>query len=264
MILLLGGSGRLGRRLRVAFAEVGVDHVAPPRDVLAATDQDAIVRYARDFGARLLVSTVAFADVPGCDADPRRAFSSNEHATYQACSAAERLGIPLLWTSTDYLSACAVDGAPSLPLSPLVGPGAPWFGAYVESKMLGEDAVVAAATRGVFATACRVAFADPDDALRWTWIDGFQLSNREWVEGTAYRFAKLSRDVLRGRRLPAVVHLGPETALTRLDLVRARFPDHPAFRGVDRRIALCNADRVRRFGANPVPGDSRMAGLLDP
>lgn len=253
MILLLGGHGRLGGFTRRALAYEGLDHVAPPRATLDAADADGVAAYARDVGARLVLSLVALADVRACDADEERSRRENVVATARTASAAERAGVPLLWCSSDYVAAFAVGGCPAGPGAVLdVDARSPCV--YAQDKMRGEVAL----QRFPRATAFRVAFADPDDVPGWGWVDGYQMANREWIEDTAHRVGALARLALRGPPLPPVVHLGPPGLwVTRADLVRQRFPQAQCLRHV-----VCSpAERVA-LGAPLAPGDTRLDDCL--
>lgn len=261
-ILLLGASGRLGRRLLPRLVAMGHDVHAPTREECCATNTEDVIAALDARPNRVVISLVAKTDVPGCEFDPRSAEADNHHAANVVAKWCADADVPFLWVSSDYVLA----GGPT-PAKPIADPMS--FGrlallprgtrAYAESKNRGEAAVLA--HNGTIA---RVAFADPEDVEKWTWIDGYGMASREWVEQTAARIAILATEyVARGSEAGEIIHVGPIRGIddgklgpwrTHFDLVRDRMPRHPCLR----RVAWCPEDR-RLFGANEAPGDTRFA-----
>ncbi len=262
-ILVLGGSGRLGRRLVPLLRAAGADVQAPAREECNATSGEDVHAFLTARKVDVCISLVAATDVPGCERDPRVAYASNVTAALVTAAECQEEEVPFLWVSSDYVVAGGPTPAPPKadPMSfgrlALLPPGSR---VYAESKNRGEAAVL---LNG--GTVARVAFCDPDEAARWTWVDGYGMASREWVEQTAARLSILATQyVARGSEVGEIVHVGPIRGIddgdlgpwrTRLDLLRDRMPRHPALR----RIAWCPADRVR-FGANDAPGDTRFDG----
>lgn len=264
-VLVLGGSGRLGRRLVPALRAAGHHVVAPRHDELDATAGFAVQEAIRSIhvGGRpidLLVCLVAHADVVGCDAFPDRAHEGNVETTGNVGDVCSTLGVPWLWTSTDYV--VAGGPTPAEPEQDVLSFGRLRLnraGVYAETKLSGERLAL---DRG--ATVCRIAFCDPDDAAKWAWIDGYNLASREWVERTAARLVLAAPLAAYEWTAGKVVHVGPVAGVddgplgpwrTREQLVRHRFGDgHPSLRVV----ARSPAERLRMGGGNG-PGDTRFA-----
>lgn len=261
-ILLLGASGRLGRRLLPRLVAMGHDVHAPTRVECNATNGEDVRAFLTARHTKVCISLVAETDVPGCERDPRVANASNVTAALVAAIECSEEEVPFLWVSSDYVLA----GGP-IPAKPVADPMSfgrlallpPGTRAYAESKNRGEAAVLAHR-----ATVARVAFADPEEVEKWTWIDGYGMASREWVEQTAVRIAILATEyVARGSEAGTIIHVGPVRGIddgelgpwrTHRDLVRARMPRHPCLR----RVAWCPDDR-RLLGANEAPGDTRFA-----
>ena len=274
-ILVVGGSGRLGRRLVPALRLHGHHVVAPGHLALDATDGFGVQEAVRSIhvGGRpvdLVVCLAACADVVACDSDPVRAKIGNVATTQTVGEVCETLGVPWVWTSSDYV--VAGGPTPAEPVRDVLSFGRLRLnraGVYAETKLAGEDAAL-----GLGATVARIAFCDPDDADRWTWIDGYNLASREWVEQTAARLVLLAPLAAYGWNAGRIVHVGPVAGIddgplgpwrTREQLVRQRFGDgHPSLRHVVR----SPAERAARGGGNG-PGDTRFASCapelaLDP
>lgn len=272
-VLVLGGHGRLGRRLVPELLARGHAVDAPTRENLCATNEEDVLAaiHGNPFGVDVVVSLVAATDVPGCERDPRNADWTNHRSAAIVADACRGTNVQFLWTSTDYVLA----GGPT-PAEPEPDPMSfarlgllpPGSRVYAETKNRGEAAVVR-----IGGTSARVAFCDPDDAAKWAWVDGYGLASREWVERTAKRIAILTEIVAAGTERGKIVHVGPIQGVdagrlgcwrTHRSLLADRFPDHPALR----RVAWTPAQR-RAFGGNDAPGDTRFASCdprlaLDP
>jgi hypothetical protein len=260
-ILVIGASGRLGRRLIPALVEAGHDVSTPPRSVCDAADPDSVLAAIRR-GAifDLVVCLAAYADVVGCDANPTLARVGNVGVANAVGKACAEWSVPWLWTSSDYV--VAGGPTPAEPKQDALAFGRLRMnnaGRYAEMKLEAEDAAL-----GLGATVARIAFCDPDDAAKWAWVDGYNLASREWVERTAARLALAAPLAAEGWNSGSVVHVGPVAGLddgplgpwrTREQLVRRRFGNaHPS---------LCRVVRSpteRRFlGGGNGPGDTRFA-----
>lgn len=264
-ILVIGGNGRLGKRLVPTLQLHGHHVVYPTHAELDATDGFGVQEVTRKIhvGGRpvdVVVCLAAYADVVGCDTIPARARIGNEVTTKTVGDVCETLGVPWVWTSSDYV--VAGGPTPAEPVHDVLSFGRLRLngaGQYAETKASGERAAL---DRG--ATVARIAFCVPEDASKWGWVDGYNLASREWVERTAARLALLAPLAAEGYNAGRIVHVGPVAGVddgplgpwrTREQLVRQRFGDtHPSLRHVVR----SPAERAARGGGNG-PGDTRFA-----
>lgn len=101
-ILVLGGSGYLGRNILAAAAAVGMRAVGFSRTAhgpLIANDRFAETAAAD--GVKLVISCAGLASVAACDRDPAAARHANVDFTGWTATVCRDLGIPLVWMSTD-------------------------------------------------------------------------------------------------------------------------------------------------------------------
>ncbi len=152
--------------------------------------------------------------------------------TADRCRAA---GIPCIYLSSDYT--LATDGDPTV---------------YITSKQRGE-----AKARENGASIVRVCFADKDQALNWSWVNGYTRSNREWTAGAAYRLSTFIR--AGAWRTPVEYNLGRERAVTRADMLREWMPSHPALAD----IVTTQEEHRARVGY-AAPTDTRFPTLWRP
>jgi dTDP-4-dehydrorhamnose reductase len=142
-ILVLGGSGQLGTQLRTLALPQGVRVLAPTRAAVDLGDPAAIRRSIAAEPWSVVIDAAGYTNVDGAESEKQLAFAVNAQAA--ACLAEEtgKLGIPLVYVSTDYV----FDG----------GKGAPYvetdaavpLNAYGRSKLSGERHVAAANSRHV-------------------------------------------------------------------------------------------------------------------
>ncbi len=132
-ILLLGGSGQLGRTLQTVLSDAEV--VAPGsgklditrlEDVRAAVDAERPDR---------VINAAAWNDVDGAEADPEAAFRGNALGPRNLALATADRGVPLLHLSTDYV----FDGRARRPYNEFDATHP--LGVYGRSKLAGEEAV---------------------------------------------------------------------------------------------------------------------------
>ncbi len=244
-ILLTGGDGRLARRLKPELRALGHEVFAPMSRSLDATSaEDVCCWLDEDPGYDLVVMLAAFTKVN--DPDPAKHLKGNVETVLVTGSQCRKFATPFIYVSTDYVLArgTAVD-------------------AYTQSKRIGED--VARMLGGIVV---RVAFCDPDDAQKWTWVNGYSIAHREWVEDCAKRFAAF---IDRGawRTSPALppfasseeeaYQLGPNEPTTRAKMLLDRFPGHPALGDV----VKTPDEHIRRVGY-AAPRDTRFSRLWRP
>jgi dTDP-4-dehydrorhamnose reductase len=133
-ILILGGSGLLGRALVAETEGRRVPCVCPDRVELDLTDPGALSGRLAAFEAAAVINTVAFTDVTGAEAPERReaVWGLNRDLPRRLAVACAELGTPLVHISTDYV----FDGRKSVPYVE-EDPVAP-LQEYGRSKLEGE------------------------------------------------------------------------------------------------------------------------------
>ncbi len=132
-ILVTGANGMLGRDLVPALSERhqvdGVDI-----DDFDLTDPCAIEAISSR-GPGMVMHLAAMTNVDGCERDPERAMLVNGQGTRHVAEACRRLGIPMLYISTDFI----FDGTKTAPYTEDDEPNP--LGHYGRSKLAGEEAV---------------------------------------------------------------------------------------------------------------------------
>ena len=134
-ILIAGQTGQLARALIDLAAEYNVPLVAVGRPQLDLADPASVERVATSIAPRAIINAAAYTAVDQAEAEPALAFAVNRDGAAQLAAAAEKLRIPFVHLSTDYV----FDGhkvSPYLeddPLAPL--------SVYGRSKLAGEEAV---------------------------------------------------------------------------------------------------------------------------
>ncbi len=101
-ILLLGGSGGLGRDLQPVLAERH-EVAAPPHGEVDLLVPDALRRALDRARADAVVNAAAFADVDGCERDPDRAHAVNADGVRHLATACRERNVLLAQISTDYV-----------------------------------------------------------------------------------------------------------------------------------------------------------------
>ena len=97
MILLTGGSGRLGTELQGLLHGVA----APPSDELELTQPESIAAALAKYQPTVVVHAAAYTDVKGAETDRARCWAVNVEGTRNLVKA---LGdVPLVYISTDYV-----------------------------------------------------------------------------------------------------------------------------------------------------------------
>jgi dTDP-4-dehydrorhamnose reductase len=133
-ILVTGARGMLGTDL---CAELAKKHAVTGLDIEDADlTKPASIGILASHRPEAMIHTAAMANVDGCERDPDAAYAVNTLGTRHAALACQRLGIPLLYVSTDFV----FDGSKREPyyewdqLNPL--------GHYGRSKLAGERVVL--------------------------------------------------------------------------------------------------------------------------
>lgn len=137
-ILITGADGQLGWELARAFAETG-NIIAFDHNGLDLSDPDAIRARCREVRPALLLNAGAYTAVDKAEGEPDLAMRINGIAPGVLAEEANRLGVPLIHYSTDYV----FDGNAKAPYRE-EDPAAPQS-VYGRTKLAGEQAVVATA-----------------------------------------------------------------------------------------------------------------------
>src|SRR6266566_8668454 len=149
-ILVAGRSGQLARGLVESAARRGIKLVAIGRPQLDLEHAGSVEQLARAIEPSAMVNAAAYTAVDRAESQPERAFAVNRDGAGQLAAQAQRMGVPLIHISTDYV----FDGRKSSSYDE-TDAAAP-LGVYGRSKLEGEGAV---------RTACPAAVV-----LRTSWV----------------------------------------------------------------------------------------------
>ncbi|NTW87905.1 MAG: dTDP-4-dehydrorhamnose reductase [Desulfobulbaceae bacterium] len=143
-VLVTGANGQLGSELR----ELASTH--PDRRFfftdwqdLDITDAEAVKRYVDQNGIDVIINAAAYTAVDKAESEPDLAEAINHHGAGNLAEAAGARGALLIHVSTDYV----FDGAGCTPYTETM-PANP-LGVYGETKLRGEQAVLASGARAV-------------------------------------------------------------------------------------------------------------------
>ena len=141
-ILITGGSGQVGHYLKAQLegcAELSV----PDSSALNIADRRSVRQAVETFRPDYIINAAAYTAVDKAESDAERAFAVNRDGARHLAEAAEAAGAAMLHISTDYV----FDGAGGAPYDE-AAQTAPQ-NIYGESKLAGEQAVLAACRRAV-------------------------------------------------------------------------------------------------------------------
>lgn len=203
-ILITGGNGRLGKLLKEEFLEAGYGVNTPTRlevDWSSAVQANKAIERK---GYGLIVGCAAYTDVAKAETEKAKCHADTYATALNTARAAKLHNVPFVYISTDYV----------IPI--LRGEGG---GVYAQAKYRAEKAVIREGGRIV-----RVAFTTEDQVRGWSFVNAYSKSNRWWVDEAI----KPLTEALRDPTLPQVHEIGPDIATTPYDLLKKRFPDHPA------------------------------------
>jgi dTDP-4-dehydrorhamnose reductase len=136
-IAVTGREGQVARSLAEVAPDKGSEVVAVGRPELdLAGSVDSIIAALEAAKPDVIVSAAAYTQVDKAESEPELAFTINEHGPRAVAQAGQRLGVPVVHLSTDYV----FDG---LKASPYIeeDPTGP-TGVYGASKLAGEKAVL--------------------------------------------------------------------------------------------------------------------------
>jgi dTDP-4-dehydrorhamnose reductase len=141
-ILITGKNGQLGYELAEMFQHVG-EVVALDRAELDLSKPETIAAKVAEIKPALILNAGAYTAVDLAEKEPDAAIAINAIAPGVLAEEANRLGIPIVHYSTDYV----FDGAATIPYveTDRTGP----LGVYGKSKLAGEIAVSTTAKRHV-------------------------------------------------------------------------------------------------------------------
>lgn len=134
-VLVAGSSGQLARCLVESATERGIQLVAMGRPELDFEDTRSFEQAARAVRPSAMVNAAAYTAVDRAESEPERAFAVNRDGAKRFAVEAQRLSVPLIQISTDYV----FDGKKSSPYveKDVAAP----LGVYGRSKLEGEAAV---------------------------------------------------------------------------------------------------------------------------
>jgi dTDP-4-dehydrorhamnose reductase len=136
-LLLLGGSGMLGRAWRLLLDDLGEAYEAPPSQVCDLSRPSSVLTSVGD-QYRAVVNCAAYTDVDGCESNEPRATAINGDGVGVLAQRCARLRIPLVHYSTDYV----FDGSATSPYA-IDSPRRP-VNAYGRCKARGEALIESA------------------------------------------------------------------------------------------------------------------------
>ena len=155
-VLITGSRGQVGYEL-LRLAPPGVKAVGMNSAELDITDTAQVVTVVDQLKPQLIINAAAYTAVDRAESEAERAWAVNRDGAANLARAAERLGIPLLHISTDYVFAGEAR-APYRETDP-TGPS----GVYGASKLGGEQALATECSRHII--------------LRTSWVFGSHGSN---------------------------------------------------------------------------------------
>ena len=133
-LLVFGGSGQVGRQLRLALAPLG-SVIALTRAEADLTDADSLRAIIERVRPLVIVNAAALTNVDQAERDPALANAVNAIAPGIMAEAARRVGALMLHYSTDYV----FDGARRVPYDEEAQPNP--INSYGRSKLAGERGV---------------------------------------------------------------------------------------------------------------------------
>jgi dTDP-4-dehydrorhamnose reductase len=142
-ILVCGGSGQVGIELQRQPWPAGIHVHAPGRETLDLESEESVVRMMASRRWTCVINSAAYTAVDRAEAEVSTAWRLNAWAPALLAHEADKMGIPIVHVSTDYV----FDGGSPEPYRPF-DPVRP-LGVYGASKEGGEQAVRTANRRHV-------------------------------------------------------------------------------------------------------------------
>lgn len=133
-ILVCGQNGQVAQALGTSLAGLG-DVLLRGRDQFDMAQPEQLRQPLRDLAPDLIINAAAHTAVDQAESEPALAFAINAQAPRVLAEEAERLGVPLIHYSTDYV----FDGSKAAPYCEDDAPHP--LGVYGSSKLAGEQAI---------------------------------------------------------------------------------------------------------------------------
>jgi dTDP-4-dehydrorhamnose reductase len=134
-ILILGGSGQVGRELVKVAAQRECSAIAPSHGVLDICERQALADVLEMENPDVCINAAAYTDVSAAEHDSKSAFRVNSEGAKAVAETISKAGIPLIHVSTDYV----FDGRSSRPYREEDSTGP--LNVYGTTKLAGEEAV---------------------------------------------------------------------------------------------------------------------------
>lgn len=134
-ILVTGANGMLGQDLCPILEDVGAFVIETDIDTLDITNTDIVSQAISDIRPDLVIHCTAYTNVDKAEEEPEKAELINVNGTENVAKICGKLGIPLVYISTDYV----FDGEKKEPYTPEDKPNP--LNVYGKTKLAGEEAV---------------------------------------------------------------------------------------------------------------------------
>lgn len=142
-VLVTGSNGQVGYCLVQQLRQQNADFLALDRDQLDITQRQAIWQMVSDYRPDVIINAAAYTAVDKAESEAEQAFAINRDGAAYLAEAAQQIGAAMLHISTDYV----FDGQATQPYTE-TDATAPQ-GVYGQSKLAGEQAVLAACSRSI-------------------------------------------------------------------------------------------------------------------
>ncbi len=264
-VLVLGGSGLLGRAVVETFARRGLDPVAPPHSALDLERSEAMAAGFEAYAPRAVVNLAAFTDVDAAERPEQRErlYRVNRDAPAQLARLCAQRQIPFVHVSTDYV----FDGHAVRPYGEEDAPRP--IQEYGRSKLAGEQAVLEAYPAALVVRTSSL-FGPPPPGRR-TFVDTVwsraRAGQEVWSVEAPEASPTFTRDLAQAladllqREVGGVLHVTNGGSCTRIELARAVV----ALAGLSDRISVEPRAYPPGSAARPrycALDSSRLAGLL--
>lgn len=133
-ILITGGYGQLGTALRQIMSNEEI--LSTDTDTMDIINTAQIECVFTDFKPEFIVHGAAYTNVDGCEENPELAEKVNAIGTQNLVEACAKIGIPMIYISTDYV----FDGTATQPIPEEATPNP--LSVYGKTKLAGEKAVL--------------------------------------------------------------------------------------------------------------------------
>ena len=134
-ILILGGSGQVGRELVKVAVQRECFPIAPSHGVLDICNRQVLADVVETENPDVCINAAAFTDVSAAEHDRESAFRVNSEGAKAVAETISEAGIPLIHVSTDYV----FDGRSSRPYREEDSTGP--LNVYGTTKLAGEEAI---------------------------------------------------------------------------------------------------------------------------